>query len=83
MKDKKDHIREHIRNNCANIAKEIQGCCEGSSCCSNAQQDIETISQSIGYDESDIFGVPTGSNMGLGCGNPIAIASLKDENTLL
>lgn len=37
----------------------------------------------IGYTEEDLFSVPAGSNMGLGCGNPIAIASLKEGETVL
>ncbi len=37
----------------------------------------------IGYTEEDISNVPVESNMGLGCGNPIAIASLKKGEVVL
>ncbi len=84
MKESKEELREHIRNNYANIAKkEAQGCCGGGCCCGDTQQDIESISKNIGYNENDISSVPTESNMGLGCGNPIVIASLKEGETVL
>jgi SAM-dependent methyltransferase len=37
----------------------------------------------IGYSEEDLLGVPEGANMGLGCGNPQAIAALKSGETVL
>lgn len=41
------------------------------------------IGKKIGYAESDIAAVPEGANLGLGCGNPIALASLKEGETVL
>lgn len=41
------------------------------------------ISSKIGYSEEDIASVPEGVNMGLGCGNPLSIANLKSNETLL
>ena len=43
----------------------------------------ESISKNIGYSEQDINSVPDGSNLGLGCGNPIALASLKKGEVVL
>jgi ubiquinone/menaquinone biosynthesis C-methylase UbiE len=43
----------------------------------------EEISRRIGYSEEDINSVPEGANLGLGCGNPVALASLKEGETVL
>ena len=37
----------------------------------------------MGYSEDEMNDVPTGSNLGLGCGNPVAIASLKSGESVL
>ena len=37
----------------------------------------------MGYTAQDVNAVPEGSNLGLGCGNPVAIASLKEGETVL
>lgn len=52
------------------------------SCCSSGSGvSLERISSAIGYREEDIQSVPEGANMGLGCGNPVALASLKTGET--
>lgn len=54
------------------------------SCCSGGSSiALEGISSAIGYKEEDIQGVPEGANMGLGCGNPVALASLKTGETVV
>ena len=60
-----------VRDNYGKIAREA-----GSGCCG-------TSSESIGYDAADATAAPPESNMGLGCGNPIAIADLKPGETVL
>jgi SAM-dependent methyltransferase len=42
-----------------------------------------TISQQIGYSDEELKSIPDGANLGLGCGNPIALASLKEGETVL
>ena len=37
----------------------------------------------MGYSKEDIGSVPEGANMGLGCGNPVALASLKSGETVV
>ena len=76
----KEKIRGHIRKQYANVAnKETQSCCS-SGCSSN---DIGAISKMLGYNEQDFFAAPYEANMGLGCGNPVAIAALKEGETVL
>jgi SAM-dependent methyltransferase len=41
------------------------------------------ISQQIGYSDEELKSIPDGANLGLGCGNPIALASLKKGETVL
>jgi SAM-dependent methyltransferase len=85
---KKEEMRELIRKNYAQIAlKGAQGgcCCgSGSGCCgTDTNVDISESSKRIGYSEDDINKAPLEANMGLGCGNPIAIATLKDGDNVL
>ena len=54
------------------------------SCCSSGTEiSLDRISSVLGYKEEDIQGVPDGANMGLGCGNPVALASLKTGETVV
>jgi SAM-dependent methyltransferase len=41
------------------------------------------ISKNIGYTEEELEAVPEGANLGLGCGNPVALASLKEGEIVL
>jgi SAM-dependent methyltransferase len=63
-------IKEVVEKSYAGIAKS-----SGSCCCSNKK--AQRQSGEMGYSEDEMREVPTGSNLGLGCGNPVAISSLK------
>jgi ubiquinone/menaquinone biosynthesis C-methylase UbiE len=41
------------------------------------------MSRTVGYSSADLRGVPTGADLGLGCGNPIALASVREGETVL
>jgi SAM-dependent methyltransferase len=77
-------MRESIRKNYSEIAtKGSTGCgcsCSGS-CCDSA--DLTALAETIGYTEADLASVPDGANMGLGCGNPLAIAALREGEVVL
>ncbi|ATX79570.1 Methyltransferase domain-containing protein [Mariprofundus aestuarium] len=82
MSVKADSVRQHVRKSYAEVAEASNdgGCCgEASSCCGVSDDAaINTlISTRLGYSEDDLAKVPDGADMGLGCGNPRAIASLK------
>ena len=82
MKD--TEIRKSVREGYAKIAKEGSACCnKGNASCCNSTQSARDISKSVGYTEEDVNNVPDGANLGLGCGNPIALASLKEGETVL
>jgi arsenite methyltransferase len=85
-------IRKSVRENYGKIAKESGFCCSPKSqskgkaldCCSaNSDALAREMSKSVGYSEEDMDSVPEGSNLGLGCGNPLAMASLKEGETVL
>lgn len=84
MANSKEEVREFIRKNYAEVALGSDGgCCGGGCSCSGAPLDISETSIKIGYTEGDLSNVPTEANMGLGCGNPIAIAALKEGEVVL
>ena len=88
MKDKNE-IRMLIRENYGAIAvKNSQsGCCGTSKnscgCCGDGTEVSYDSPLGIGYSKSDIASVPQDAQMSLGCGNPIAIAALKEGEVVL
>ena len=83
---KDDEIRQAVRRSYGKIARAgASGCgCASSSCCGSGNNPApEDISLGLGYSREDVSTVPQGANMGLGCGNPQAIASLQPGKTVL
>ncbi len=80
MKD--TEIKKVVREDYAAVARGTRSCC-GSACCSNEGELVQTVSKDIGYSDEELKSVPDGANMGLGCGNPIALASLVEGETVL
>lgn len=78
---KNNDIKSVVREKYGNIAAASGSCCPSASCCGGPA--LTDIGKKIGYAESDIAAVPEGANLGLGCGNPIALASLKEGETVL
>src|SRR5512137_2034302 len=75
-------IKSVVREKYGNIAATSGSCCPSASCCGGPAV-ISEIGRKIGYAESDLAAVPEGANLGLGCGNPTALASLKEGETVL
>lgn len=75
-------IRKFVREAYARVAKGKGSCCGPSApCCSGSS--AEAISGRVGYSDEDLRAAPEGANLGLGCGNPLAHASLKSGETVL
>jgi len=77
-----DAHRQSVREAYARVAKansEGQACGVGASCCGTSDDGAinALISTRLGYSQADLDRVPSGADMGLGCGNPKAIAALK------
>jgi len=73
----KDRIRSQVRTAYAKVAQGADGCSVG--CCGTQG----TGSLAMGYTEADLRAAPEGADLGLGCGNPQAIAALRTGETVL
>lgn len=81
---KKEEVTKQVRTRYGNIAKQNTSCGCSSTCCGSSNTDTSRdISKDIGYSDADLDSVPEGANLGLGCGNPIALASLKKGEIVL
>ena len=80
---KAEHVKKIVRDRYAEIAKQNTSCCPSVKPSCGCQSSVQTISKSIGYSEKELLSVPKESNLGLGCGNPIALASLKKSEIVL
>jgi len=72
-----DQVRAQVRTAYAKVARGQDGCSVG--CCGTQGSG----SLALGYTEGDLSSVPEGADLGLGCGNPQAIAALKPGETVL
>ena len=80
MNDKrKDEIHSAVRSTYAATA-DSGGCCGSSSCCTTP---ATISSERLGYSAEALGRLPVGADLGLGCGNPQAIADLKSGETVL
>jgi AhpD family alkylhydroperoxidase len=72
-----DEVRDAVRETYAQIAQSASGCC-------GSAPPLQPIdAERLGYARQDLEAVPHGAEMGLGCGNPQAIAALKAGETVL
>jgi ubiquinone/menaquinone biosynthesis C-methylase UbiE len=78
-----DKIKKIVRKGYAKVAKQEGSCCGGSVCTDDVSVLSKKVSKSIGYSDQELGSVPEGANMGLGCGTPLALASLKEDETVL
>lgn len=73
---KEESVKKEVRKRYAKVAKTSGSCCASSiSCCSAPTN--KQVSRLVGYSEEEMNSVPEGANLGLGCGNPTVLASLK------
>lgn len=81
MEEKK--IKRTVQERYAQIANRKSSCCDSIEVCCGSSTLPEDISKDIGYTEEQMRSVPEGANLGLGCGNPTALASLKKGEIVL
>ncbi|UCH89007.1 MAG: arsenite methyltransferase [Thermoplasmata archaeon] len=90
----KDNTKKIVRENYAKIARTSSSCCgspqqdsPGSAqmnpCCGGAadSEQKQNVSKILGYSDEELQSLPEGADLGLGCGNPVALASLKEGDT--
>jgi SAM-dependent methyltransferase len=93
MEMKEEDIKKEVRKNYADIARQNSSCCgpqvpagvnpiKANSCC-GAPLTASDMSKKMGYSDEELEKLPEGANLGLGCGNPVALASLKEGDTYL
>lgn len=82
---KKDDIRQAVIKKYSEIVNQNQecGCSPSSSCCGSSGVSIEDQTAKLGYSPAEVGSVPQGANLGLGCGNPQAIAGLQPGEVVL
>lgn len=82
MKNSADKIKKIVKEGYAKALSRETSCCSSGSCCGGVKQ-AEDISKKVGYSDSEMSAVPEGANLGFGCGNPVALASLKEGDVVL
>lgn len=80
---KEEEIKKAVREGYGKIAETRSSCCGPATSCCGSQDLVQNISKRIGYSEEELKVVPEGANLGLGCGNPVALASLKPGEVVL
>jgi len=75
-----EEIKKYVKKRYGEMAKARVSCCCPSCECGPS---LIELGKGIGYSEEDLRNVPEASNMGLGCGNPVALAALKEGDTVL
>lgn len=87
-------IKQMVRDRYGSIAAASNSCCAPAattSCCAPTatasccapHTDADAQSSRLGYSDAELQAVPEGANLGLGCGNPQAIAALRPGETLI
>ena len=79
---KEDDIKKAVKASYGKIASLGLTCCGTMDSCCGPRNAVE-IGRNLGYSADDLQSVPEGSNLGLGCGNPIALASLAEGETVI
>lgn len=75
--------KDEIKNRYGAIARSPGPCCGPARSCGCTPAHPSGILKKLGYSDNDISTVPEGANLGLGCGNPVAIATLKKDEVVL
>ncbi len=79
---REEEIKKAVKEGYGKIASQGLTCCGTVDSCCGPRPDVE-VGKNLGYSAQDLQAVPEGSNLGLGCGNPVAIASLSEGETVI
>jgi arsenite methyltransferase len=80
---KKD-IKKEVKKKYGELAKSSGSCCGSAKAgCCGASPSAEELSTGVGYSVNELATIPEGANLGLGCGNPVALALLRPGETVL
>jgi SAM-dependent methyltransferase len=81
MSVKENQVRDLVKERYGRFAEQASSCCGPSTCCGPSGADLTALQ--LGYSREDLQKAPEGSNLGLGCGNPIAAARLQPGEVVL
>jgi arsenite methyltransferase len=85
-------IKKAVRDRYAGHATQGTSCCGGTTvstapaeggCCSPTRASAAIPSETLGYDATELTEIPEGADLGLGCGNPLALLGLREGETVL
>jgi SAM-dependent methyltransferase len=76
-------IHDAVRDQYGKVARQQSAGCCSPGCCSTPDPDATKTARALGYSEDELAAAPEGANLGLGCGNPQAIAALQPGQTVL
>ena len=79
----KDVVKKAVRERFGRTAKQSCSCGGGKSSYSLDADSIQAVSKLAGYSDQDLRSIPDGANLGLGCGNPLALARIKEGDVVL
>jgi len=82
----KEMVRRKVREGYGQIAKSGGSCCGSTpTCCGTSATPVgpEELARHVGYSAEELAALPEGANMGLSCGNPNALASLRPGEVVL
>lgn len=78
-----EQIHAKVRDGYAAIAESGKTGCSGGSCCGSSPEVARDLATKLGYDPAVLESLPEGTNLGLSCGNPQAIAALQPGEVVL
>lgn len=81
-----EDVKKEVRDAYGRVVEsnnQNKSCGNGRSCCGVSAKPDPNYSKELGYTQEELDSVPEGTNMGLGCGNPQAITSLKQGEVVL
>ncbi len=81
-----ERMRDSVRSAYGTVAEsndQGKSCGNSRSCCGVSAKPDHSYSNELGYSQEELESVPEGSNMGLGCGNPLTMAHLKQGDSVL
>lgn len=81
--NRQEEIRATVRAGYAAVATAEASSCCGPTCCGGQVDSAQALAAAVGYSNDDLAALPAGANMGLSCGNPVALASLRAGETVL
>ncbi len=78
-----DSVKRSVREHYAEVARGGSSCCGPAApgCC--GPRSAGAMGEAIGYSREELSAVPEGANLGLGCGNPLALADLREGETVV